>query len=253
MSDKYFVLVALGCVVTLSGCGGGGGGPGMKGGVSTFQGSWSGSEEYVQGTFADPLAIENLGPTSLTIDSSGNIMGQTTDALTKTVFTLTGMVQEDTPTTGTGSITGLPGPFNTATSPNLNIGGNFKLTATFMSLTIALGNSFGECTMTFGVPGPTQPNQYAGKFTGTITATGVSGTVSSLVVDADGNLTGSALVGGAMASFTGTIATDGSVSVTSTPGGTLTGAAALTGDNGGMTLYLSGSSTTETVNLVPAS
>ncbi len=257
MRDKILLpILILSSCAALTGCGGSGASSTGTKGVSVFQGTWNGSEVYVQGTFANPLQLENLGPTSLVIDSSGNIQGTATDALTKTVFTLTGSVTMDTPTTGTGTIMGLPGPFNTPSSPNLDIGGNFKLSASFTAMTVALGNSFGECTMTFGVPGA-MDSQYAGTFSGTVTSSAGSGTVSSFAVDSQGNVTGTYTVNGVTSTISGTISQEDVATITLTPPGggsptELTGAAALTGTNGGMTVYLTsgGSSTSETINLV---
>jgi hypothetical protein len=243
----------------LGGCGGGGsnnGDGGGGGGGFAFAGTWTGSEEYVQGTFANPMAVENLGFTSITVDGAGNVNGQTFDDVSGSTFTLTGMMAASNMTMGTATITGLPGPFNTPTSPNLTITGNAIAGGT--SLTLALGNSFGECEMTLQSTQATK-NLYAGMFTGTIKGSdGSTGTVSSFAVDAGGNVTGAISIGGMMLTVSGTITAADVATLTATPSAgsaiQLSGAAALTGQSGGMTIFVkeSGVSTTVTINLVPS-
>jgi hypothetical protein len=255
-------LPLLLCILAVGvGCGGGGAtgtatstNGGGTGSGSPFAGTFAGSEEYVQGTFANPIKIMNLGQTTVMIDSAGNLTGETEDAVTGNTYHLTGSVSAGSTSAGTGTITGLPGPFNTPASPNLTVTGNFTLSG--VSLSVDLGNSFGEVHMSL-IGGHGTTNPYAGTFSGTIkTSTSTIGTVNSFMVDSAGVVSGSYTINGVTTTLSGTLTSQDVAQITAlSSNGTIqfTGAAAFAGQSTKMTVFLtSNSNGTVTLSINPA-
>ena len=193
------IVAGLATIAVLTGC------SGTSGGASTspYAGTYSGSTYSSDGT-ASGTSIGSIG---LNISQNGQISGTTSRQVRGTASTISGRVSSNgavniTATNPDGNTHSVTGTFH------LNSAG--KLTGSLVEA-ISLGTTY------LTVSSNTSSVVYAGSYTGTFSSEGGGSGTVSLVVAANGAVTGTSTESSNTFTLTGTLSSGGATSITATP------------------------------------